>query len=223
MIIHSDNLNELFAAVAKAQGEIKDPPFDMINPHFKSKFASLNAGLAEIRPIFSKHGLSITQWPSMNEKGHCVVTIIGHSSGQWIKSEMNLLLQKQDMQGIGAALTYAKRQMAFAAAGISGEDDDDGNSVSKPPSQSVQKQNAQPVSQPQKPQNHAPHSVAGSELSEAQIKRLWAMTKALGWSIEDTFTSLKQQFSKEKPELLTKEEYTIFTSKLQVEIDRSKK
>lgn len=67
--------------------------------------------------------------------------------------------------------------------------------------------------------NHAPKT---NGPSEAQIKRLWAMSKNLDWSAADTITALKQQHGKDKPELLTREEYTLFTSKLQVEIDKLK-
>lgn len=70
-----------------------------------------------------------------------------------------------------------------------------------------------------KPINHAPKS---NGPSEAQIKRLWAMSKQLKWSSEDVTTAIKQSHQKNKPEELTREEYTIFTSKLQVEIDKTK-
>ena len=128
MIKQSDQLNELLAASAKAQGDLKDAAFDSQNPHFKSKYASLSSGLQEIRPVFSKHGLSISQFPCSIPEGYFLVTLLGHGSGQWIQSWMKLTTQKPDMQGVGAALTYARRQMAFAVAGISGDEDDDGNS-----------------------------------------------------------------------------------------------
>lgn len=82
---------------------------------------------------------------------------------------------------------------------------------------------SQPTSpqEPQRPLNHAP--TGKSQLSEAQEKRLWAMSKALGWSKEDVFTGLRQQFNKGNTWDLTREEYTIFTSKMQVEIDKKKR
>lgn len=58
--------------------------------------------------------------------------------------------------------------------------------------------------------------------SEAQVKRYFAMCKALGWSIEDSLTHLKQQTKKEKVDMLSREEYTLLTSKIQVEIDKGK-
>lgn len=76
-----------------------------------------------------------------------------------------------------------------------------------------------PSAEAPKPINHAPKS---NGPSEAQIKRLHAMAKQLKWSPEDVTTAIKQSHQKNKPEELTREEYTIFTSKLQVEIDKTK-
>jgi hypothetical protein len=225
MIKQSEQLNDLLGALAKAQGDLKDAIFDSQNPHFKSKYASLSSGLQEIRPVFSKHGLSISQFPCSIPEGYFLVTLLGHASGQWIQSWMKLTTQKQDMQGVGAALTYARRQMAFAVAGIAGEEDDDGNSISAPPTQQPRpaaRPQVAPQQAPQRPPNQAPGS-GGKELSEAQIKRFWAMTKSMGWSIEDTYTAIKQQSGKDKPDDMTREEYTLFTTKLQIEIDKKTK
>lgn len=85
-----------------------------------------------------------------------------------------------------------------------------------------------PIQQPNTPvKNYAPQAkhIGGDPftgISESQVKRFWAMAKALKWSNEDALTKVKQESGKDKPDLLTKEEYTLLTTKMQVEIDRQK-
>ena len=77
-------LNELAAALAKAQGEIEPAPRDADNPFFKSKYASLPAIREATREAFAKNGLSVVQMPSV-EGGHLLLrTILLHSSGQML-------------------------------------------------------------------------------------------------------------------------------------------
>ena len=52
---------ELFAALAKAQGEIENASKNAANPHFKSKYADLAEVLNTIRPTFATNGLSMIQ------------------------------------------------------------------------------------------------------------------------------------------------------------------
>lgn len=65
-------------------------------------------------------------------------------------------------------------------------------------------------------------SIQNNTLSEAQLKRFWAMSKALNWSIEDSMNRVKNDFKKEHPDKLSREEYTLLTSKMQVEINNNK-
>lgn len=211
MISFSNEIKDLADALSKAQGELKDADFDKLNPHFKSKYASLASCLKEVRPVFSKYGLSIMQVPSSEGEKHYLNTIVMHSSGQFISDKLELLLSKKDMQGIGAAMTYARRQALSAMTGISSDEDDDGESIK-----------AAPKAQDQtKPQNHAPASGSGV-LSEAQIKRLWAMAKALGFNQEQTRAYVLTQTKKDSLSKLTKEEYDHLTIGMQAEIDMQK-
>lgn len=206
----SEDVSQLMDALSKAQGKLKDPPLDSVNPHYKSKYASLPGGLKEIRPVLAEFKLSLTQLVDYDKdlNTHSLVTILGHASGQYLKSTMPLLLQKQDMQGLGAALTYARRQAVFAICGVAGDEDDDGNSVA------VQK----PQAQQSRPMNHAPGS-GGSELSEAQMNRFWAMAKAMNMTKSQVEDAIKET-GKSSLLGLTKEEYTVITAKWQAQIDK---
>jgi hypothetical protein len=127
----SEAINELAGALAKAQAEIQNPKFDSVNPHFKSKFASLAAVRNAILPVFAKHGLSVLQ-DLTNESGGGVncTTIILHSSGQTLKlGPLFMPASKLDAQGMGSAATYARRYTLLATAGVAGEEDDDANAA----------------------------------------------------------------------------------------------
>jgi len=121
------------------------------------------------------------------------------------------------MQGLGAALTYARRQAVFAICGVAGDEDDDGNSVA------VSKNQPQQQAQAPKPVNHAPGTAAqGSELSEAQMKRFWAMAKAMNLTKAQVDAVIKEQGNKDSLTKLTREEYTLITTKWQVHLDKLK-
>ena len=61
----TDSIAELAKALAKAQGEIENASKNAANPHFKSKYADLAEVLNTVRPVFSSHGLSVLQMPSL--------------------------------------------------------------------------------------------------------------------------------------------------------------
>lgn len=119
---------ELFAALAAAQGEIENASKNSSNPHFKSKYADLAEILNTIRPVFSKHGLSLIQSPAYDGSLAHVTTILAHSSGGYITGTASCVPAKSDGQGIGNATTYLRRYGAAAVGGIA-QEDDDGNAA----------------------------------------------------------------------------------------------
>lgn len=129
----SEQINELAAALSKAQGEFKPAPFDRTNPHFRSKYATLTSIIATIQAPLTKHGLSFVQTLEQQNEKMVIVTKVLHSSGQWLKdSGIPLLLDKNNMQGLGSAISYAKRYGISAMLGIVSDEDDDGNAASAP-------------------------------------------------------------------------------------------
>lgn len=119
---------ELFAALAKAQGEVENASKTSSNPHFRSKYADLAEVLNTVRPVFSKHGLSVTQSTGFDGATVSVCTLIAHSGGGHLSSVASCVPAKTDAQGIGAATTYLRRYSLAAMAGVAHEDDD-GNSA----------------------------------------------------------------------------------------------
>ncbi len=123
-----------FTAQAKAQGEIKPAKLDMKNPHYNSSYASLTSVQDSYRDILPKYGLSIIQQVSSIDARFNVQTTLAHASGESLSSNLSLILDRNNMQGLGSAITYARRYSICAMLGIVDTEDDDGNAAvaSKP-------------------------------------------------------------------------------------------
>ena len=128
----SEEIKDIATALAKAQGEITNPTFNKTNPHFKSAYADLASVLNAVRPVLSKHGISIMQMTNLEEAGLVLYTRLTHTSGQWIESVYPVSSSAKH-QEIAASLTYAKRLSLSAIAGVAGEEDDDGNAANTAP------------------------------------------------------------------------------------------
>jgi len=127
----SPDTAELTKALAKAQSEYKAVALDSANPHFRSKFSSYAECCDSLRGPLTKNGLALPDFrPGLAGSQWVLVGTLRHSSGQYISGVAPLVNPKNDMQGFGAAVTYAKRTLLMAlTGGFSGEADDDGNSV----------------------------------------------------------------------------------------------
>jgi hypothetical protein len=115
---------ELFAALAKAQGEVENASKSSNNPHYKSKYADLAEVLNTVRPVFAKHGLGILQSTEFNGELVSVTTTITHESGGYVSSTASCVPSKTDGQGIGSATTYLRRYSLASMSGVAQEDDD---------------------------------------------------------------------------------------------------
>ena len=120
----SEQVNEIAAALAKAQGVMKNAALNKVNPHFKSKYADL-AGIRDtVIPALTGNGIAVVQ----TLDGGAVMTRLMHSSGQWIESACPIPTG-QDMQKMGSAITYARRYSLSAICGIAADEDDDANAT----------------------------------------------------------------------------------------------
>jgi hypothetical protein len=120
----SEQIQDLTAALAKAQAEIEGATKDKKNDHFKSSYADLGAVWDAIRAPLTKHGLSVIQFPRACEMGVEVETTLLHTSGQYMSDTLALPVSKRDAHGFGSAITYARRYSLMAVAGIAPVDDD---------------------------------------------------------------------------------------------------
>ena len=148
---HSESIKNLAKALAKFQGEVKDPAKNENNPFFKSKYVPLDALIEAVRPTLATNGLSIIQMPSGDGKTISMRTVILHESGEWIESDLfSLIIAKADAQGAGSGVTYARRYQLGAVLNIGWTEDDDGNSISGHEVKSAPKAQAKPQPKPQK-------------------------------------------------------------------------
>ena len=129
----SEQIDEISAAIAKAQAELENIERSGTNPHFRSRYAQLGAVLDEVRPKFSKQGVAILQH-AVNGQGSTVgvITRLAHSSGQWIESSLYIAPSRFDAQGAGSVISYLRRYALMAVAGIGPDDDDAEAAVGRP-------------------------------------------------------------------------------------------
>ena len=143
----SENLSNLCAALAKVQAEIKNPIKSQENKGVQGtpKYANLEDTLSEyVRPVLSKHGMSVFQPIKSDEKGRVgVCTVLFHESGEFIEGDyvycdIVIPLSKQgnkvltEGQATGVCITYLRRYSLNAALGINGDKDTDGSYTDKP-------------------------------------------------------------------------------------------
>jgi|CXWL01.1.fsa_nt_gi hypothetical protein len=125
-------IGKLAAALAKAQGEIKGAAKAKDNPFFKSKYADLAAVWDACREALAKNCLAVIQptiWSPT--AGLFLRTILAHESGETIEGDFPVKPVQDTPQGLGSALTYARRYSLASMVGVAPEgEDDDGNAGS---------------------------------------------------------------------------------------------
>jgi len=126
----SESIVELAAAFAKAQATIEAAKKDALNPAFKSNYADLGEVWRVVRAAFAPVGLSVIQMPETGPEGTMTLTTtLLHKSGEWLAGTMRVRLAKDDPQGVGSGLTYARRYALAGLCGVVAEADDDGEAA----------------------------------------------------------------------------------------------
>lgn len=124
-------MKEISKALLKAQQKFPLVKKEDSNPFFKSKYAGLPTVLEAVLPTLHKHGLLLSQSPITEGERIGVKTMIIHAeSGESIEGEFTMQLTKNDPQGAGSAITYARRYSLIAILGLNVDEDDDGNTAS---------------------------------------------------------------------------------------------
>lgn len=177
-ISHSPEIKELVAALAKAQGVMKPAVFNRVNPHYKNRYADFTSCMDACRGPLSDNGLAPIQYCETVDGKLNLVTMLAHVSGQWMKSEFPLIASKMDSQGIGSAMTYAKRYSLCGMVGIVADEegDDDGElAVGRGRGEESARQPARPAnnfqaaSQPKAAQKILPTQVAALKELEGKL------------------------------------------------------
>lgn len=138
--LQSEKIETLITALVAVQAELKHAEKDGVNPHLKNEYATLESVIDATRGPLAKQGLVIIQQVNIMQDGKpCLVTTLAHKSGQFIRSFTPIINNKNDAQGLGSGITYARRYGLSAIMGISQTDDDATIAVGKPAPRSVSK------------------------------------------------------------------------------------
>jgi hypothetical protein len=154
----SDSITKLAKALNAFQAEMGTVAKTAVNPFYKSKYADLESVISAAKPHLKTHGLSFSQFPTMEG----LITILMHESGEYISSEAKIVMKDQTAQGQGSAITYMRRYALSAVLGIATEDDDDGNHASQPAKQAAPQKPAaaKPPAKPLSPEDQKKKLIA---------------------------------------------------------------
>ena len=176
----SDSIAALAKAMIKAQQAIVPASKDRLNPFTRSMYATLGSVVESCRAALLNAGIWVTQYPVPVDSGESgsvigLVTKLVHAdSGEWQSSLLVMPVPKNDPQGFGSALTYARRYGLSAMVGIVTEDDDDANGAClQPKSNAIA---AAPVQTPvspakpeERPKNHTAMPAAATPVNLPRI------------------------------------------------------
>lgn len=124
-------MKQIASALVKAQKEFGPALKTHTNPAFRTKYANLSACIEAVVDALNNNGIFLTQPSHEDSTGVTVETLFIHESGEQMScGKLHVPASKQDPQGYGSALTYARRYSLMAACGIAPEDDD-GNAATK--------------------------------------------------------------------------------------------
>jgi hypothetical protein len=179
----SDSITKISPALLKAQKAITFATKDAMNPHLKNRYADLQSVIEAIKPALNEAGIFFMQsaTPSTDDKLHLVTRLI-HDSGEWVEDEIVIPVVKQDAQGHGSAMTYARRYSLASMTGLF-QSDDDGNEVTIPKAK-------------QEPKKAEPTGISDNELEDIKIAMREAETEdallAIGKGIPAAATEVQK-------------------------------
>jgi len=141
-------MKAIATALVKARAAFSPALKNATNPHFKNRYADLGACLDAVEEPLLKNDIFMYQETSEDPTGVTVETVFLHASGEELRcGKLHVTAQKQDPQGYGSALTYARRYSLVTACGIA-QEEDDGEAGSKP-QKSVPQKSVPPMTQGQ--------------------------------------------------------------------------
>jgi len=203
--MQSEHINELAAALAKAQRTLKAAIKDSTNPHFRSRYADLASIWSAWQEAGPANGLAITQTTAVRDGAIVLITQMSHSSGQWMRGEYPLNPIKNDPQGLGSVLTYARRYNLAAITGVCPDDDDSEGAMGRNPV-TIHKNAAAPAEDPSSLRMLSWINASVKELMAANTtkRQEWAATHAdkLNWLAQnnsDQYAKLEVLIAEKTP------------------------
>lgn len=129
--ISSPMIGQITEALSKAQGKIENALKDSKNPFFKSNYADLSSVMAVTKQPLTDNNLSFSTSIVIEVDKYILVATLSHSSGEWLRSYMPLITAKQDMQSLGAAISYARRFCLASLCHVGVEENDGEGTVQR--------------------------------------------------------------------------------------------
>lgn len=124
-------MSGLTQKLLEAQKDMPALQKNAINPHFGNAYISLDTLMEQVLPILNKHGLILSQIPSsIGDEPALQTMIINAEDGDSLHGTVPLILDKDNSQGLGSAITYARRYALMAFLGLVADKDDDANAAS---------------------------------------------------------------------------------------------
>lgn len=187
---------EIAKALVALQADMETVDKSATNPFFKSKYTPLPQVMEALQPLLKRNKLAILL-PLTNIDGvSAIQTVLIHDSGEVMKFDpFPLILAKQDPQGQGSAVTYARRYALQSVTGMVSDEDDDGNKASN-------KSNTIPMSQVPPPREDKQFKV-----TKKQLETMYKIAKEQGGFTDQSLATdwLNKQVEKDITELTIKE------------------
>ena len=127
--MQSETIGKLAEALSKAQGSMSAAARSGKGNY--GHYATLDSVWDAARKPLADNGLAVTQATDINESGDMVmITTLMHTSGEWVGGIYPIRPSQNTPQGMGSAITYARRYSLSAMLGLAADDDDDGAAAS---------------------------------------------------------------------------------------------
>lgn len=120
----TDLQTQFYTDLLNAKKEFPKLVFDSKNPHFKNSYISLSGILSSIEEILHTHNLFIIHFQKHSEGGFLLETVVQHTNGLSIKTEIFISTTNKNDQGIGSAMSYARRYSLCALLALAADDED---------------------------------------------------------------------------------------------------
>jgi len=169
---HSEQIGDLIGALATARKKFKAVKRTAVNPYYQHKYAELSDYIDATSDGLAEAGLAVVHDPVYNPEEQSIVltTIVAHASGQWMLNRLWVPVTKADVQGIGSAITYAKRYVYGAMLNVASQGEDDDGSAAVGTSQKDRRGE----------KSTDKDETKGRTINAAQLRALWSGFKSSG-------------------------------------------
>lgn len=158
----------IYAALAAAQAGMGTVVKGAVNPAFNKKYADLADVVAVVVPALSAQGIAMYHQMTRDDLGLIMRTRLSHgATDTHIDCDVPLIVDRNNMQGMKSATTYAKRIGVESLTGIAPEDDDGNAAAQAAP---------KPEAKPRRDNTEAvAHAVAALQAADSldQLAAIW--------------------------------------------------